>query len=36
MDRAPIRLLLGPPGHVRGFFEALCADNVDIGHPGEM
>jgi len=24
------------PRHARGFFEALCADNIDIGRPEEM
>jgi len=24
------------PRHARGFFEALCADNLDIGRPEEM
>ena len=24
------------PRHARGFFEALCADNLDIGRPEQM
>ncbi|MGH3180412.1 MAG: hypothetical protein ACRDOE_00660, partial [Streptosporangiaceae bacterium] len=24
------------PRHARGFFEALCADNLDVGRPEEM
>jgi hypothetical protein len=29
-------LVFAAPRHARGFFEALCADNLDIGRPEEM
>ena len=29
-------LVFGQPRHARGFFEALCADNLDIGRPEQM
>jgi hypothetical protein len=29
-------LVFDAPRHARGFFEALCADNLDIGRPEEM
>lgn len=29
-------IVFDAPRHARGFFEALCTDNVDIGRPQEM
>jgi hypothetical protein len=29
-------IVFDAPRHARGFFEALCADNLDIGRPAEM
>ncbi|MGI8446818.1 MAG: hypothetical protein ACR2MP_06465 [Streptosporangiaceae bacterium] len=29
-------IVFDTPRHARGFFEALCADNLDIGRPAEM
>ena len=29
-------IVFGQPRHARGFFEALCADNLDIGRPEHM